>query len=29
VYGGPPLDAATISSFYAANKGNTANWPHP
>jgi hypothetical protein len=29
VYGGAPLDAATISSFYAANKGNTTNWPHP
>jgi hypothetical protein len=22
-------DAATISSFYTANKGKTANWPHP
>jgi hypothetical protein len=30
VYSNPlPPDEAAISSFYAANKGNTTNWPHP
>jgi hypothetical protein len=29
VYGGAPPNLTAISSFYTANKGKTANWPHP